>query len=61
VLPYLFFPYSECVSEKKRKKYVVGDGGAANNSQFSPLHTQFSKPVVFISFFAANHCNDRSL
>ena len=40
--------------------WLEGDG-VANSSQFSPLHTQFPKAVVFISFFAANHCNERSL
>jgi hypothetical protein len=46
---------------KKGKNMLLECGGAANNSQFSPLHTQFPKSVVFIPFFAANHCNDRSL
>jgi len=49
------------IREKKGKNMWLGCGGVANNSQFSPLHTQFPIPVVFISFFAANHCNDRNL
>lgn len=34
---------------EKKKKYIVGVDDIANNSQFCPLHTQFSKSVVFLS------------